>query len=94
MEKDREITEVVFRVWKPKYNYGRKGEVIALFPYIDEGRGRVLSYMHIGQHGAADYYGVIQDSYPAKPSEYADLKRELENVFGYNLKVIKKAMRR
>ena len=64
-------------------------DVIALFPEMDAGFGQCESYMHVGQHSGADYRGVISITRPAKPSEYASLKRELENI-GYNLDVRKK----
>ena len=87
MEKDQHKTKVVFRVWLNKYD--AKGEVIALFPEIEQGRGLCSSYMHVGQHSDASYYHMITRTRPAKPSEYASLKRELENI-GYNLDVRKK----
>ena len=87
MEKDQHKTKVVFRVWKGAKH--EKNPVIALFPDIDEGHGDCTSYMHVGQHGAASYAGCIKITRPAKPSEYASLKRELENI-GYNLDVRKK----
>lgn len=83
MNKDTEKTEVMFRVWR--------GEIIALFPYIIASPdSSVSSYMHIGQHGAADDTMIIRRSKPAKEEYYAGLKAELENGFGYNLKVIRK----
>ncbi|MFA5307589.1 MAG: hypothetical protein WC365_09130 [Candidatus Babeliales bacterium] len=72
---------VVFRMWK--------GEVIALFPFMDENEGLVNSYMHIGQHGAADYHGIVKASKPATPDEYKDLQEELTSI-GYNLKIYKR----
>lgn len=77
-----EKTKVVFRTYKD-------GEVIALFPDIDEGNYYCMSYMHIGQHGAADYSGVIRDTKPASPEQYKDLQRELENI-GYSLLIRKR----
>ena len=85
MEKDKHKTKVVFRVWKGEF----EGDVIALFPDIDEGHGSCSSYMHVGQHAPASYYHMITRTRPAKPAEYASLKRELENI-GYNLDVRKK----
>lgn len=83
MEKDKHITEVMFRKF-------RDGDIIALFPYeIFNFRGNVMSYMHVGQHGEAAYEDAIMGSTPATEEEYADLKKELENI-GYNLKLIKK----
>lgn len=71
----KQCDRVVFRRWK-------EGGVIALFPDQPEGRGLVNSYEHVGQHGAADYHGVVRDTKPAKPAEYRGLLRELKNI-GY-----------
>jgi len=90
MEKDTEKTLVVFRYWyKPKDNPG----VIALFPEIDEGNYYCSSYQHVGQHGDADYQGVIAATRPASESEYRDLKQELESL-GYNLLIRTKYIRK
>lgn len=72
---------VIFRTW-------RDGDVIALFPDIDADCTGLHcgSYMHIGQHGAADYRLVVQRTRPAVPVEYAELKAELEQI-GYVLDV-------
>lgn len=82
---DTETTAVVFRRWR-----GEPHTVIALFPDIQNGdpqdTNNVLSYEHIGQHGGADYSGVIRRTVRATPREYRDLKAELEGL-GYNLKV-------
>lgn len=85
------ITEVIFR----KYPKKEGGQIIALFPYVCERSfGTCESYMHIGQHSTADYQGVMQSTKAAKPSEYSDLKAELESYgpaeTNYNLKVITK----
>ena len=74
-------TPVIFRKWKDD------GTIMALFPY-DLGTDSPYtcsSYEHVGQHGAADPRGCIQQTTPAKPAEYADLKAELEGL-GYKLK--------
>jgi hypothetical protein len=66
----------------------RDGDVIALFPSIAAeclNAWPCLSYMHIGQHGAADPR-LVSDTRPAKPREYAELKAELERI-GYRLTV-------
>ena len=82
MDKNKEITEVIFRKWKK--------DIIALFPYeIFSRAGNVMSYMRIGQHGEADYLGIVKCSTLATPSEYRSLKRELKEL-GYNLLVIQK----
>ena len=88
-----EKTTVIFRLFKPSKckdpyspNYSKGGEVIALFPYeIADKHGNIVSYMHIGQHGVSSPL-LIADTVPAKPEEYADLKRELESI-GYVLDV-------
>jgi hypothetical protein len=88
MGKDTDLTVVVFR----KY---RDGEIIALFPEVDEGRGECSSYMHVGQHGRADYTGVIKSTVPAKPEEFAALRRELEGKpFTYSFRVVARWRRR
>ena len=79
---------VVFRVWPVKDG----GDVIALFPTLPEGFGRVTSYQHIGQHGAADYGLVVWSTRPATPEEYAPLERELRSI-GYFLTIRKRAGR-
>lgn len=75
---------VVFRVWG-------NGDVIALFPDVaaDAGMTKCLSYEHVGQHGAADYAGVIEGTRPAKAGEHAGLSRELGGM-GYDLRVLKR----
>ena len=88
-----EKTTVIFRLFKPSKckdpynpNYSKGGEVIALFPYeIADKHGNIVSYMHIGQHGVSSPL-LIADTVPAKPEEYADLKKELESI-GYVLDV-------
>ena len=72
-------TKVVFRMFNE--------EVIAIFPTIPADLQRnCLSYLHIGQHGSADYEYVIDSSRQATSNEYADLKAELEEI-GYSPKV-------
>lgn len=81
MEKDAEITKVVFRKWAD-------GGIIALFPE-ETWVGCCMSYEHVGQHGGADYVGIVQQTKLATATEYADLKEELESL-GYNLQVYKR----
>jgi hypothetical protein len=64
------------------------GDIIALFPYLAAeclNPWPCQSYMHIGQHGAADPR-IMHGTRPAKRHEYAALKMELEQV-GYRLVV-------
>lgn len=87
MATDTEATRVVFRVWtRTEY---QRGEVIALFPDVDTGRGTCSSYMHVGQHAAADYMGSIHRSRPATEEEWKPLATELESI-GYKLHVVKR----
>lgn len=88
MNKDTELTKVVFRKWKDN------GSIIAFFPEerFTHARYTCMSYEHIGQHGEASYSGLLSLTKLAKPNEYKALKRELEGL-GYNLKVIKKYVR-
>jgi hypothetical protein len=82
---DTEITKVIFRKWKVQ------GDIIAIFPELSYRQNyRTQMYQHVGQHGEGDYQHVVSATVPAKPSEYADLKRELEGI-GYKLKVVKRA---
>lgn len=78
--------KVVFRVFKDD------GGVIALFPEEKESRGMVNSYMQLGQHGGADYSGVMSKTRKATPNEYADIKKELTSI-GYNLDIKEKYIR-
>lgn len=82
---DTDITKVIFRAEKRgKF----KGDVTAVFPDMAGMRDHVVCYAHIGQHAECcrEWYN---DTRPATPKEYSDLKKELETI-GYNLKVIKR----
>jgi hypothetical protein len=62
------------------------GDIIALFPCMPAeclNPWPCQSYMHVGQHGAADPR-IVHDTRSAKPNEYATLKAELEQI-GYRL---------
>lgn len=73
------MTNVVFRKWPD-------GDIIALFPDdVNPHDGTVTSYMHVGQHGAADYAGVIADTEPVCEEEYRELLVELKMVGYENL---------
>lgn len=49
-----------------------------------------MSYEHVGQHAAADYYAVIQHTRPAIPQEYAALADELAQI-GFRVKPLRRA---
>jgi hypothetical protein len=75
-KKPRAWTIVIFRKFK-------EGDVIALFPDIPfDDQGNVASYSHIGQHGAADYETVLEETVPAREPEYRALLAEIKRV-GY-----------
>lgn len=78
----KDNTIVVFRAYKDN------GDILALFPKERNYPNPHLcdSYQHIGQHSSADYVHCLRITRPAKPVEYADLKRELEAI-GYTLTV-------
>jgi hypothetical protein len=85
---DKEKTIVVFRKWKDT------GDVIALFPGIQSEPMHAYncqSYMHVGQHGAADYYEVMRATKPIRldPKAIADMQDLHEELtsLGYNLEV-------
>lgn len=80
-------TKVVFRKYKT-------GEIIALFPQIlwNKNEYTITCYQHNGQHGSADYNGVIDDTIPATREEYTELINELEIVGYKDLKVMLKCL--
>mgnify|MGYP001590209907 CR=1 FL=1 len=79
MKRGTEQTAVIFRV-------DHEGFVFALLPEQNEGSGHCTTYEHAGGHSSGPYGANINQSRPAKPEEYAILKRSMENL-GYNLKV-------
>lgn len=58
-------------------------------PYIDgSGRAVIDCYAHVGQHGVCD--PALLKCRRAKPEEYLPLKRELEEIVGYNVEVVQR----
>ena len=89
MQKDNEITPVLFRKDKRK-----DGEITAVFPYDSwqcYGKRLISCYAHMGQHGSCVWPWVVLNTKPARPKEYRELKKELESLMGYNLRVLKNA---
>ena len=86
MAEKRQLTRVVFRRFK-------EGEIIALFPYMpwNAHGNAVTSYMHTGQHAAADYACVIAVTRPATAEEYRELLAELTSVGYDNLHILRRA---
>lgn len=71
------MTPVIFRRYSA-------GDIIALFPTIPGGQyGECTAYVHVGQHGSADYGLVIRSTRPATTAESADLRAELLHI-GYD----------
>jgi hypothetical protein len=85
MKKDVKKTDVVFR------KFTDDNSIIALFPYDFWGWGKIecMSYMHVGQHGAAEYSACVKNSVPVSEEEYKPLFTEWDSL-GYNLRVIKR----
>lgn len=80
------MTKVVFRKWN-------NGQIIALFPYEPWSRHGYMttSYMHTGQHGAADYAGVISKTTLPCEHEYQELLNELRSIGYSDLQILKRA---
>lgn len=78
--------KVVFRPWRDG------GGVIALFPELPADANGYFcdSYEHVGQHGGADYHGVVRYTNPATPEESAALAAELQRI-GYRLVPVRRA---
>ncbi len=77
--KDTFKTTVIFRVFP-------EGDVIALFPMeVADPHGNIMSYMKIGQHGAASP-DLIKELKVATLKQLIPLKTELENI-GYTLEL-------
>lgn len=81
-----DTTQVVFRRWRDN------GDIIALFPEIPSDINGYFceAYEHVGQHGGADYYGVVQATRPVSVEDAAPLAEELTRI-GYNLQPISRA---
>ena len=79
---------VIFRRWGG--NNG--GDIIALFPEqpADYQGWFCDAYEHVGQHGGADYQGVIQATKPVSIEDSQPLIQELEHI-GYVLRPLKRA---
>lgn len=77
---------VVFRKWRDS------GDIIALFPELPADLfGRFCdSYEHIGQHGGADYDGVVRHTVSATAAEAEPLAKELTQI-GYQLRPMRRA---
>lgn len=81
---------MLFRVW----GASEGGGVIALFPTLPgtQDPESCESYEHVGQHGAADFQGMLHRTRRARPEEYAELAAELREI-GYVLDIRERATR-
>ncbi len=66
------------------------GGVIAFFPDMKEGRF-IQSYMHIGQHGLAQYPNDLTVRADVFDDDVSALHRELRDI-GYNLRIVSRVM--
>ena len=82
-----EKTKVIFR--KVKNPYTKDWDIVAFFPETYY-RGFMTCYAHIGQHGEADILFYKYSTKKAKPEEYADLRKELTDLVGYDLKIMQR----
>ena len=91
VKKDKEVTKVIFRM--ARYD-DRSQEVLAFFPGVSANPGNVMGYAHVGQHGEASYDFYLKNCRPCSEKEYGPLKKELEDLFGYKFKVMKRMTRK
>ena len=78
MIKDSHVTLVVFRKFT-------NGTIIALFPHeVCDHKGNVTSYMHVGQHGGANYKQMMGATKRPTPLEMSALFDELVSI-GYRV---------
>lgn len=91
MKRDKEETKVIFKM--ARYPDGER-ELIAFFPGATANGGCIRCYTHIGQHDEACEEFYARNCRNATPKQYAPLKRELENLCGYRLKVVKRISRK
>lgn len=92
MKRDKEVTKVIFKMAKYAGLLGE--EVLAFFPGASANPGNVMSYAHVGQHGEASYDFYLKNCRPCSEKEYRPLKKELENLFGYRFKIMKRMTRK
>ena len=71
--------KVMFRMWRVDGDT----QLIALFPDLamEEDPAYINSYQTIGQHSIAHYSHIMYHSHPAKQKEYADLLKELTEIY-------------
>lgn len=84
-----ETTHIIFRQFKT----GGK-EIIALFPYEPYNQfdvNSINSYMHVGQHGEANYEEVMKITSPCKnESDFDSLYNELVSIGYEDINILEK----
>lgn len=81
--------KIIFR--KAKNPYTNKYEIVAFMPELPANYGRILSYMHIGQHGEADL-GFYHETKKATAEEYNPLLKELKSIYDDCILVVKQKL--
>ena len=91
MKKDEEETKVIFKLAR---HPDGESEIIAFFPGAPANPGNIMCYAHNGQHGEAceEFYAMRCKN--CSKAQYVDLKKELESLFGYRLKIVKRITRK
>ena len=69
----------------------KEGNIIAFFPEIEVNYGNIMSYMHIEQHGEADYL-FYKETKKADESEYNSLLNELKSIYDDCTLVVKQRL--
>ena len=92
VKKDKEVTKVIFKM--ARYSDGSGEEVLAFFPGASANPGNVMCYAHVGQHVEASYDFFLKNCRPCSEKDYRPLKKELENLFGYRFKIMKRMTRK
>lgn len=70
-----------------RWEGGRNGNAVAIFPTEPASPGYMTCYAHVGQHSSCSR-AYVRGTRPASPEEYASLKRELEAApYGYKLDI-------
>lgn len=89
--KDTEITNVEFYVATYEANESDEQpytEVLAVFEEELGNSGNFSCYAHLGQHSLCSQSFLRENCRKANEIEYKELYNELENVVGYNLKIV------
>jgi hypothetical protein len=67
-----------------------KGSVDAVLFDNAANRGMFVYYTHVGQHSEGRWHYYLDATRPTTPEEYADLKAELEQIYGEPITVYRR----